>query len=248
MMQPTWSRPPALDHQARPELEIIGLLVALELIELRLLRRHQELEHEATAVLGSEKIGQAFQSGGLPLVQRAVALRVVAYQHLAEGRVEGLDMARETLAIFEIELVLSALLRRAGGDDTLGGRIAQDRGAELLVHQDAGLFLGHAAGERRLEAIVDDLLGAGDFGCLRIAQGRLPAEQLGLERAAVVEGQNVQRAVIASGHQADPLSLLDARSGDAVRSRGRSTSSKSLMRSIVTSAGGKALTSFGSRA
>ena len=37
--------------------------------------------------------------------QCAVALRVIAYQHLAEGRVEGLDMAREILAIFEIELL-----------------------------------------------------------------------------------------------------------------------------------------------
>ena len=58
-------------------------------------------------------------------------------------------MAREILAIFEVELVLPALLRRAGGDDTLGRRIAQDGGAELLVDQDAGLLLGHAAGERR---------------------------------------------------------------------------------------------------
>jgi hypothetical protein len=75
----------------------------------------------------------------------------------------------EVLAILEVERVLSALLRRAGGDDALGGRIAQDGGAELLVHQDAGLFLGRASSERRQEAIVDDLLGASDFGCLRIA-------------------------------------------------------------------------------
>jgi len=46
------------------------------------------------------------------------------------------------LAIFEVELVLPALLRRAGGDDALGGRVAQDGGAELLVHQDAGLSAG----------------------------------------------------------------------------------------------------------
>jgi hypothetical protein len=174
---------------------------------LSLLRRHQKLEHEAAAVLGSEMIGQAFQPGGLPLVQRAVASRVIADQHLAEGRAEGLDMAREILAIFEVELVLSALLRRGRGDDTLGSCIAQNGGAELLVHQNAGLFLGHASGERRLEAIVDDLLGAGDFGCLRIAQRRLPVEQLGLERAAVIKGQDVERAIISARHQADPLSL-----------------------------------------
>ena len=55
-----------LDHQARPQLEIIGLLVALELVELRLLRRHQELEHEAAAVRAGEIIGQALQAGRLP--------------------------------------------------------------------------------------------------------------------------------------------------------------------------------------
>ena len=57
-------------------------------------------------------VGQALQSRGLALVQRPVALRVVAHQHLAEGRVEGLDVAREILAILEVELVLAALLGR----------------------------------------------------------------------------------------------------------------------------------------
>jgi hypothetical protein len=108
-------------------------------------------------------------------------------------------MAREIFAIFKIELGRSALLRRAGGDDTLASRIVQDGGAELLVHQDARLFLGHPGGERRLEAVVDDLLGDGDLGRLRIAERRFPAEQLGLEGAAVIERQNVQRAVIPRG-------------------------------------------------
>src|SRR6185369_4179422 len=143
-----------LDHQVGPQLEIIGLRVALELVELRLLRRHQELEHEATAFVGGEKIGQAFQSGGLPLVQRAIALRIIAHQHLTEGRVEGLDMAREILAILEVELLLSALLRRAGGDDALGSGIAEDGGAELLVHQDAG------APKKKAGILVDEQFGA----------------------------------------------------------------------------------------
>src|SRR6185369_6015016 len=125
----------------------------------------------------------------------------------AEGRVEGLDMAREILAILEVELLLSALLRRAGGDDALGSGIAEDGGAELLVHQDAGLLLGRASGERRQQAVVDDLLGARDLGSLRIAQRRLPAEQPGLEGAAVIEGQNIERVVVPSRHQAAPLSL-----------------------------------------
>src|SRR5712664_2124703 len=35
-----------LDHQPWPELQIVGLLVALEQLELRFLRGHQQLEHE----------------------------------------------------------------------------------------------------------------------------------------------------------------------------------------------------------
>ena len=41
--------------------------------------------------------------------------------------------------------------------------VAQDGGAELLVDQDAGLRLGHAGGDRGLEAVVDHLLGRGDL-------------------------------------------------------------------------------------
>jgi hypothetical protein len=72
---------------------------------------------------------------------------------------------------------------------------------------DAGLLLGHSSDQRRLEPVVDDLLGAGDFGRLGITERRLPAEQLGLEGAAVIERLNVERAVIPSRHQSDPLSL-----------------------------------------
>jgi hypothetical protein len=80
-------------------------------------------------------------------------------------------MAREILAIFEVELVLSALFRRTGGDDIPGRRIAQDGGAELFVHQNAGPSRWHASGQRRSEAVVDHLFGTGDVGGLRVAQG-----------------------------------------------------------------------------
>ncbi len=152
-------------------------------------------------------VGQPFQAGRLPLVQGLVALGVVAHEHLAEGRVHRFDVLGEVLAVLEIELVLPALLGGTGRGVAVFRGVAEDGGAELLVHQDAGLFLWHACGERRLEAVIDDPLGAGDFGCLRVAQRGLPAEQLGLEGAAMIERQNVQGAVISSRHQAAPLSL-----------------------------------------
>src|SRR5262249_37305083 len=45
-----------LDHQTRPQLEIIGSLVAGEPVELHLLGGHKQLEQEAAAAAGSEKI------------------------------------------------------------------------------------------------------------------------------------------------------------------------------------------------
>src|SRR5207302_1251852 len=126
-------------------------------------------EHDATDMVASasprrEVIGEALQSPDLPLVQRAVALRIVAHQDLAEGRVEGLDMAGEILTILKVELLLAALLRRTGGGGALGGRVAQDRGAELLVDEDAGLGGGRAAGQRPPGAAINDLPGGGHFG------------------------------------------------------------------------------------
>src|SRR4029077_18295413 len=118
------------------------------------------------------------------------------------GWPEGVDMQREILAIFEIEFVLPTLLNAAGGRVVVRRRIAEDRGAELLVGQDSGLLLRHAVLDRGLEAVVDYLLGCGDFSRLLGRQRALPAEHLRLERAAVVEGQNVKRLIETQGRHA----------------------------------------------
>jgi hypothetical protein len=193
-------------HQAGPDLAVVGLLVALEPLELRWLGRHQQLEHEQPAAL-VQVVGQPLQTSRLPLVQRLLALRVVAHQHLAEGRLEHLDVLAELLAVLEVELVLAALLGRASREIALLGRVAQDRGAELLVHEDAGLLLVDAAGQRGLEAVVNHLLGGGDVGRLLRGQRSLPAEHLCLERAAVVERQDVERLIEANGHDRASFSL-----------------------------------------
>ena len=112
---------------------------------------------------------------------------------------ERLDVFGEVLAVFEIELVLAALLGGARGGITVRGGIAQNGGAELFVHQDAGLLLGHAGRDGGLEAVVDHLLGGGDLGGLRGVEVAVPAEHLRLERAAMVEGQDVERLVVADG-------------------------------------------------
>src|SRR6266496_3530170 len=67
-----------LDHQARTQLHVVGFLVSFDLIQLCLLRWHQQLEHEFVAAAGVQVIGQPFQAGCLPLVQSAFAFRVIA--------------------------------------------------------------------------------------------------------------------------------------------------------------------------
>src|SRR5262249_26782105 len=77
--------------------------------------------------------------------------------------------------------------------------------------QDARLVLRHAAAEGRFESVIDDPLGTGDLGRLCFAQRRFPAEQFGLERAPVGEGQDVERAVVSTRDQAVPLDPRERR-------------------------------------
>ena len=116
-------------------------------------------------------------------------------------------MAGEVFAVLEVELILAALLGRARSDVAVLGRVAEDLGAELLVHQDAGFMLGNAAGQGLLEAVVDHLLHGGDLRRLLAAERARPAEHVFLERPAVVEGQDVKRPIVSGGHDGNLLSL-----------------------------------------
>lgn len=116
-------------------------------------------------------------------------------------------MAGEIIAIFELELVLPALLRRAGRCKALDARVAQNGRAELFVCQNAGFFLRDTRRDCGFESLVNDLFGIGDLCRLPLAQRRLPTEEARLEGGAMIERQDVEPAVIASRHQASPLRL-----------------------------------------
>ncbi len=116
-------------------------------------------------------------------------------------------MTVELLAVLEVELILPALLGRAGRDVAVLRRVAEDVGAELLVHQDAGLRLGDALGKGLLEAVVDHPLHGGDLRRLLVGQRPRPAEHVLLERPPVVEGQDVKRSIVSDGHDGTLLSL-----------------------------------------
>src|SRR6266446_6007595 len=196
-----------LDHQPWPEVQIVGLLVALEQLELRFLRGHQQLEHEPAPALAVQVFGEPPQTSGLPPVQRLIAFRVVANENLAEGRLEHFDVPGEIIAVLEVELRLAALLRRARCGVPLRRRIAKDGGAELLVHEDAGFLLGDAGYDGVLEAVVDHLLGGRDLRGLLGGQGPFPAEHLGLERPPMIEGQDVQVPIESDRHRTTSRSL-----------------------------------------
>src|SRR5215467_9529144 len=151
--------PDSLDHQPRSQLQVVCLFVAFELRKLRLLRRHQQLEHQRAATFTTQVVREPLQTGRLAAIESLVALGVVAHQYLAEGRLEALDVLGELLAVFKVELLLPALLCRTGGRVTLLGGVTKYGRTELLVHQDAGFFFGYPAGHRSLETIVDHLLG-----------------------------------------------------------------------------------------
>ena len=71
--------PNRVDHQSRAKLQVVGFLVALELIQLRLLRRYQKFKHKQAAALVMQVVRQPLQAGRLPAVQHLIPLRVVAH-------------------------------------------------------------------------------------------------------------------------------------------------------------------------
>ena len=99
-----------LHHQLGTKLKIVGFLVAFEPFHLRLLRRHQEFEHEPAFTFGMQIVGKLFQPRRLPLVQRPFALWIVAHEDLAECRVKSLNVFGEVVAVFKIKFLLHALL------------------------------------------------------------------------------------------------------------------------------------------
>ena len=181
-----------------PQLRVVALLVAAHLLELVWLRGHEQLEQELAVVL-VEPVGEALEPLGLAQVHLGVALRVVADEHLREVGVELLDVGAEVLAVLEVELVLAGLLDRHREQQAVLLGLLGDalRGAELLVDQAAGRVRVDALLGRLQEPLEDQMLRVGDLLGLLGRRLALDSEHLLLERAAVVEGQDVELAVVA---------------------------------------------------
>src|SRR5262249_4227547 len=159
-------------------------------IELCLLRGYEHFEHEAPAA-AVQILRQPLQSCGLTPVHIKVAFGIVPDQYLAEGRVKRLDMLGEVLAIFKIELVLTAFFNRTRRRVTVAERVAQNGRAELLVHQNPGLVFGHAGRQGALEGVIDHFLGGSNLRRLLRGQFALPSEEVLLKSGAMIKRQNV---------------------------------------------------------
>src|SRR6266478_2001892 len=196
-----------LGHEPGPKFQIVGLLVAFEVIELGLFWWHQQFKHEFAAAVGVQVVGEPLQTFCLTPVECGIALGVIADQYLAEGWLDCLDVFGEVLAVLEVEFLLAAFLRWTSRRVIGGPSIAKNGSAKLLIDEDAGFPFWYASLECGLEAVVDHPLGDCDFRRLLRTERASPAKHLGLERASMIEGKDVQRFVEADGTHCDSLDL-----------------------------------------
>src|SRR5579864_732046 len=195
-----------LDHKPGANFQVISLFVALDLFQLRLLCRNQQLKHEKTSTLAMQVIGQALEAVRLPPVEGLIALRVVSHQYFAKCRLERFDVGGKVFSVLEIELILSALLDRTGYSKLVRLGIVQYGSPELLVHQDRCILLRDPGSDGRFETVVDHPFCLSDLSRLFGGKCALPTEHARLERAAVVERQDVQWPVKSVRHREVSLS------------------------------------------
>src|SRR3954447_9130270 len=192
-------------HQLRPQLGVVAVRVAVDLLELLVGGRHQQLEEELAVVL-VEPVGELLEPSELALVHLGVGVvRVVADEHLREVRVELLDVGAEVVAVLEVELVLAGFLDRHRELDPVLLRAPRHLAAELLVHERTALARLGAPLERQLEALIDQRLRIGDAVDVLLRDLVAEPEPLLLERAAVIEGEYVELSLIAQRHSVSPF-------------------------------------------
>ena len=188
-------------HQLRAQLRVVAVRVAADLLQLGALGRHQQLEEELPLAL-VEPVAEATKALALAAVHLGVPVGDVAHEDLREVGVEPLDVIAELVAVVEVELVLARLLdRHRQHEAALLGLLGDAlRRAELLVDEAAcAAWLGAPLGGLQ-HALEDQVLGVGDRLRLLWRGVALDPEHLLLERASMVEGQDVELAVVAECH------------------------------------------------
>ena len=128
-------------HQVGTQLQVVGLLVAADLGQLRRLGRNEQLEHEEP-IVDVQIVGDPFQPGRLPAIGDFVPLGIVADQDLGELGIEGFDVAGELIAILEIEFVLTAFFGRQRELKTAAAGVLQNGRCRTPRRPEMPLFSG----------------------------------------------------------------------------------------------------------
>ena len=165
--------------------------------------RDEQLEQQ----LGLARRQPLRQPGEPRRLARVVRVRVVADEHLDEVRRERLDVRAEVLAVLEVELGLRALLGRDGErEPALLAPPARRRAPRSSSVSAPRASSGTSSATANRPSRMISFASAIRSRSAAVGLARDP-EQLRLERRPVVEGEDVQRTVVAGGH-ADSLLVV----------------------------------------
>src|SRR5262249_7761761 len=139
---------------------------------------------------------QPLQPPQLALVHHRIVAGVVANEDLREIRVELQNVGAEIVAVLEVKLVLTRLLDRHRKLQPRRTGALRNIPAELLIDQHTSSAPLRAAANRLDHPLVDQMLRVGDRRGLLGRRIALDPEHLLLERATMIERQDVEGAYV----------------------------------------------------
>ena len=153
----------------------------------------------------------------------AVVVDAVAHEQLGEpgplaGSASELVDPRRPVRVLEVEYRLAAALERHCDDETGPPRRLDGRRAVVVVEQHAGTVQARAFGDRRVERVDDRHLRRGKAGVGGCIDGPVDPEQA-LERAAVVDGEEVQVRNQSAVHEPRATAALSTEASSCTRAR-----------------------------
>ena len=165
---------------------------------------HEQLEEELAVVL-VQPVGELLEPLGLALVHLLVAVRVVTDEHLGGEQVVLGDVVAELVAVLELELVLTPDFSTGIVSDrpcsAASSGMSEPNCSSTSTPADVASTPRSTAFSMpsKISFLASEIVSVSSS--VGIA---LDPEHLLLERPSVVEGQDVQLAVVAEGHRQLP--------------------------------------------
>lgn len=127
----------------------------------------------------------------MPVVNGRIVLRVIAHQCLRERGREGFNVLGERLAVLELELRRATFFHGKRSHMSVGGRVPQDLGAEVLIDTNPGTPERYIAADRLPEPIIDRSLALGDSSMSLRGERGCQMEHSRDVGMSVIEGQEI---------------------------------------------------------